>query len=215
MGKGFENYMSKKWFHPTNIDNMKRVYAARQKESDFVQRQADLKEQYIREQEVFGNKQLMGDEKARLGLSFMYNAPASLADQEQKKKDGKKCDDEEEYSQNGTDLTGQSSKVRKMRCVKCKKWGHANTDKICPLYGKSKLDVDFLLVEEDEKNEEKLELMNDEPSTSKSKLSIEDQRVEISLEMLYTLPKEEKRALLKRLNKLMRQSKWRRKAKIV
>lgn len=56
MGKGFENYMSKKWFHPTNIDNMKRVYAAREKDKEFVKRQQELKEQYEREQEIFGNK---------------------------------------------------------------------------------------------------------------------------------------------------------------
>jgi hypothetical protein len=76
MGKGFENYMSKKWFHPTNVENMKRVYAAEQKSASEKKRQQDLREQYEREQEVFSNKQLMGDEKSRLGLAFMYNAPA-------------------------------------------------------------------------------------------------------------------------------------------
>ena len=37
---------------------------------------------------------------------------------------------------------GFSSEVRNKKCLKCKKWGHINTDKACPLYGKSKLDID-------------------------------------------------------------------------
>ena len=32
--------------------------------------------------------------------------------------------------------------ARHLKCLKCKKWGHVNTDKACPLYGKSRLDVD-------------------------------------------------------------------------
>ena len=56
MGKGFENYMSKKWFHPTNIDNQKRLYAAQQKAEAFEKRQQELRDQYEREQEIFGNK---------------------------------------------------------------------------------------------------------------------------------------------------------------
>lgn len=75
--------MSKKWFHPTNIGNMKRQYMAEQKASDEKRRQQDLREQHEREQEAFSNKQLMGDEKARLGLSFMYNPPAGMAKQEE------------------------------------------------------------------------------------------------------------------------------------
>lgn len=56
MGKGFENYMSKKWFHPTNVENMKRVYNAEQKNQAEKKRQGELRDQYEREQEIFSNK---------------------------------------------------------------------------------------------------------------------------------------------------------------
>jgi hypothetical protein len=75
--------MSKKWFHPTNIGNMKRQYMAEQKRANEEKREQDLREQHAREQEFYSNKQLMGDEKARLGLSFMYNPPAGMAKQEE------------------------------------------------------------------------------------------------------------------------------------
>ena len=45
--------MSKKWFHPTNIGNMKRQYMAEQKSANEKRRQQELREQYEREQELF------------------------------------------------------------------------------------------------------------------------------------------------------------------
>jgi len=168
MGKGYENYMSKKWFHPTNIGNMKRIYMAEQKSDSDLKRQQDLREQYEREQELFNNKQLMGDEKARLGLSFMYNPPAGIAkeqeQQQQQQQEERRTKDgtiiinkdepkfewqrkynapRESWAKNDEKIRDQpfGIEVRNVRCIKCKKWGHINTDKICPLYGKSRLDT--------------------------------------------------------------------------
>lgn len=96
-----------------------------------------------------------------------------------------------------------------MRCMKCKKWGHANTDKSCPMYGKSKLDVDFVV----DTTEASEEVLHEEKEEEKPKSSTTEDSV-ITLEMLNALPKEEKKVLLKRLRKLLKKSKWRKKANI-
>ena len=67
------------------------VWQAQEKEKFNKQKEADTLAQYQREQDTLQNRILMGDEKAKMGLSFMYDAPPGV------KKDKEKEDDEPEY----------------------------------------------------------------------------------------------------------------------
>jgi CBF1 interacting corepressor len=154
----------------------------------------------------------MGDEKARLGLSFMYNAPTSLKDQKQ--------DSNNDNNSNEVEVAGPSgssnSQSKNIRCLKCKRIGHANTDKSCPLYGKSRLDVEDTLDEEsvkltlqepDFKPPKPVESNNLNSSKEESLIANEEKDDDLTLDMLRNLSKKEKKVLLKRLKRLTKKIK--------
>ncbi len=109
MGKGFNNYMCKKFFHPASRDNLKRVWMAEQKTEAEKKKQDDLRQQYEREQELYNNKALLSTEsKEKIELNFMYEPPPGA------RKENKDDDDD-----------GQDGEEPKYKFEWQRKWGTA------------------------------------------------------------------------------------------
>lgn len=145
----FAKFMNKKDFHPGSKANIKRVWMAEQKILAAQQKEKELELQYNKEQERFKNRQaISNDDRIKSGLDFLYDAPPGFNKE-------KKIEEEEgevrfewqrgapreAYAKSlGIEARDQpfGIAVRNVKCIRCGKWGHINTDRECPLFNKSK-----------------------------------------------------------------------------
>ncbi|XP_005090192.1 corepressor interacting with RBPJ 1 [Aplysia californica] len=229
MGKGFNNYMTKKFFHPASKDNIKRKWMAEQKTAFEKKQQEDLLAQYQKEQEVLSNRALLGDEKAKLGLSFLYDAPPGLKKKEESEGQQQEVKFEwqrkynaprEAYAKDDDTIRDQpfGIEVRNVRCIKCRQWGHVNTDKICPLYSRN-LTAEPEMPETSSsgildglredgfaiKDSVLGRMMGSEPERHHKILAQEDEE-DPEVKFLKSLTPKQKKKLLKKLNKLQSSS---------
>ncbi|KAL1501879.1 hypothetical protein ABEB36_007121 [Hypothenemus hampei] len=230
MGKGFNNYMCKKFFHPASRDNLKRVWMAEQKAEAYKKKQEELRQQYEKEQDLHNNKAMLSKEsKDKLAVNFMYEPPPGARKEREKEDDEPEYKFEwqrkynaprESYCKGDQEIRDQpfGIQVRNVRCIKCHKWGHINTDKECPMYSLSMsaarslesasiMDEKYLV---SQMLEDGLALKKQHANTmeaNKHLLVSEDNEENDETKFLKTLTRKQKKALLKKLEKIEKEEK--------
>nr|CAG4636495.1 EOG090X0D30 [Eubosmina coregoni] len=239
MGKGFNNYMCKKFFHPGSRDNLKRVWMAQQKTEADKKKQDELKAQYEKEQDLYVNKSLVSKEsKEKLSVNFMYEPPPGMK-KEREREDGepefkfewqrKYNAPREDYCKGDEDIRDQpfGIAVRNVRCIKCHTWGHVNTDRECPMFNKARDEYDEAIASQQPASNDK-KLMSDMKETGLAmtrsaintleqmqvpmqELNKKEEVPEEDLAFLKTLTTKDKKKLLKKLEKLENKGKEKKK----
>lgn len=239
MGKGFNNYMSKKFFHPASRDNLKRVWMAEQQEEAYKKKQDELRAQYEKEQDLHDNKAMLSKEsKDKLALNFMYEPPAGMKKEREKETNEPEYKFEwqrkynaprESYCKGDAEIRDQpfGIQVRNVRCIKCHKFGHINTDKECSMFSlsmseakkiHSEQEANQLLAKGGVGDQLKEGMKDDGLALKRNALSLEQQQggrhalipeddeeegeKKPEIEFIKGLTKKQKKELLKRLDKI-------------
>lgn len=227
--------MCKKFFHPASRDNLKRVWMAEQQAEAYKKKQEELRNQYEKEQELHDNKAMLSKEsKDKLSVNFMYELPPGM-----KKEREKETTDEAEYKfewqrkynapresycKGDTEIRDQpfGIQVRNVRCIKCHKWGHINTDKECTMYSlsmseakkiHSEAEANQILSKNDLEQglrEDGLAMKRSAKELSTSHKLVEEpgmEKVQTETDFIRSLSTKQKKKLLKKLEKIEKRHK--------
>lgn len=210
---------------------------AEQQAEAYKKKQEELRNQYEKEQDLHDNKAMLSkDSKDKLSMNFMYEPPPGVQKEREKEDNEPEYKFEwqrkynaprESYCKGDAEIRDQpfGIQVRNVRCIKCHKWGHINTDKECTMYSISMSEAKKIQLEaetgeslsigtlEEQMKEDGLVMKNSATTIRSDRIhqlipeQIDRKEMGAETEFLNALSTRQKRDLLKKLKKIEKMKK--------